>query len=129
MATLRAAAAISLVVAATLVTACSDDGDASAVNPADAAVVVAQVFEQERAGGLLAEGEALIVPRGVESNSVVELPVSSEHEANGIDARYCMEYSFIAGTESRSRVYVAERAEGAWDVESVNPNGTCEGVT
>jgi hypothetical protein len=91
--------------------------------------VVTQVFEQERAGGLLNEGTAPIIARGVQSNSVVELAVSAEQQANGVDARYCMTYTYIAGTEARDRVYVAERTEGAWDVESVDSNGSCEGVT
>jgi hypothetical protein len=125
----RVLAVFLVLAAAALAAACSDDGDASNAKPVDAITVVTQVFDQERAGGVLDEGTALIVPRGVKSDSVVELALSSEHEASGIDARFCMTYTYIAGTEARDRVYVAERTDGAWDVESVNPNGSCEGVT
>ena len=121
--------AVTLIAASSVVAACSDDGDASTAQAGEAAAAVTQFFPQERNGGLLPEGVTDIVTRGVETNSIVELDVSSEDEGRNVEARYCMEYTYVAQTQSRTRVYVAELIDGGWEVESVNPNGTCEGVS
>lgn len=124
-----ASLAVALLTAASVASACSDDGDASTAQAGEAAAAVTQFFPQERDGGLLPEGVVDIVPRGVKTNSIKELDVSSQDKDRNVQARYCLEFTYVAQTQSRSRVYVAELIDGGWDVEAVNPNGTCEGVS
>ena len=124
---IKGLAVIGMLGATALAFGCSSDGgDASNQHAGTAAEAVAQIFTQERAGGVLPETGVDIVPRGVKTNSIIELGVP---DGGNVEARYCMEYTYIAATEQRNRVYVAELVDGAWEVESVNPNGTCEGVT
>ena len=111
-----------------LAVACSDNGGAQG-SEGDAVTAVSQFFEQERAGGRLPEGVDGIIKRGVKTNSVVQLDVSDDDKAQSAAERYCMTFTYVAGTTSHERVYVAQLIDGAWDVESVSPDGTCEGVT
>ena len=125
----RFAAVVALVAVLGLAVACSDNGDAQGKSEGDAVTAVSQFFEQERAGGRLPEGVDGIIKRGVKTNSVRHLDVSGDDRARSVKERYCMEFTYVAGTTSHERVYVAELIDGAWAVEAVNPDGTCEGVT
>ena len=130
---LRTVAAIvifaGLVAVLGLAVACSDNGDAQGKSEGEAVTAVSQFFEQERAGGRLPEGVDGIIKRGVKTNSVVQLDVSDDDKARSVEERYCMTFTYIAGTTAHERVYVAQLIDGAWDVEAVNPDGSCEGVT
>ena len=118
-----------LLAAAAASSACGG-GDGDSGNQGAAAAAVAQYFIQERDGGRLPEGTQ-VRGIGIESNRVVTLDVRDEDEARNVKERYCMEYRYQVpadGFRELSRVYVAELIDGAWAVEAVNPNGTCEGV-
>jgi hypothetical protein len=125
----RLAAVAVLVAVLAFAIACSDNGDAQGKSEGEAVTAVSQFFEQERAGGRLPEGVEGIIKRGVKTNSVVHLDVSDDDKGRSVKERYCMEFTYVAGTTSHARVYVAELIDGAWDVEAVKPDGTCEGVT
>jgi hypothetical protein len=127
---LRTVAAITALAAVLgLAVACSDNGDAQGKSEGEAVTAVSQFFEQERAGGRLPEGVDGIIKRGVKTNSVVQLDVSGDDRARSVEERHCMTFTYVADAISHERVYVAQLIDGAWDVEAVNPDGSCEGVT
>lgn len=105
-------------------------GGASSSNEGAAVAAVAQFFVQERDGGRLAEG-VQVDGVGVAGSSIRTLAVRAEDKAESIDERYCMEYRYqdpAQGYKELRRVYVAALIDGAWSIEAVNPDGTCEGV-
>ncbi len=105
-------------------------GGGSSNNEGAAVAAVAQFFVQERDGGRLAEG-VQVDGVGVAGSSIRTLAVRAEDKAESIDERYCMEYRYEDPAQRHKefrRVYVAALIDGAWSVEAVNPDGTCEGV-
>lgn len=97
-------------------------GDSDKNYQGEAAQAAARFFDQEAAAGVLPEG-TLVRARG--SKNVVEL------DAEDAKARLCVEFEYIRAQtpfDRHYRVYVTTLDDGAWTVEPVNPDGTCEGV-
>jgi hypothetical protein len=110
-----------------MVAGCGDD-DPEPDRRGEAAVAVAQFCEQEKNGGLLPEGFS-VIESGTEE--IVELPVSDDQANEGVDARVCAEFAYTTAVDpfpAPRRVYAAAKTDGAWSVEVVNPDGSCEDV-
>jgi hypothetical protein len=109
-----------LLALAIVVVACGggDDKDYSG----EAAQAVAVFFNQEAAAGALPEGTTV---RARGSSEVVKL------EREDATARVCVTFEYIRAMspfDRHYRVYIATLNGGQWAVESVNPDGSCEGV-
>ena len=119
--------------AVTLAAACGgDDGpDGPERFEGAGSTAVAQVFAAEDDGGLLPEGiEPRVIRIGIDAEKMFPLAISEEQKDQKVTARFCMEYRYAErGVDVRHvRVYLAQLIDGKWDVRSVNPDGTCEGV-
>jgi hypothetical protein len=104
--------------------ACGDDDEPDVRN--EAALAVAQFWEQEKATGTLPEG-TVVESRGTAAGGIILL-----EPADGASSRVCVEYEYIRAAppfETHVRVYVASLTEeDTWRVEVISPDGTCEGV-
>ena len=115
--------------AAMLAAACGGDSGGDK-NEGAATAAVAEFFVQERDGGRLPEGID-VTSLGVTAEDVQRLEVRSEDSSRSVKARYCMRYRYqetANGFKDHWRVYVAELTGGVWSVNSVKPDGTCDGV-
>lgn len=124
----RSAVTVGASLATLIAAACGGGGETN--NTGAAAAAVAQYFVQERAGGRLPQGTD-VRGLGIETNNVVTLDVSDDDRARDVSERFCMQYRYqdrANAYKDHWRVYVAELINGAWAVESVNPDGSCEGV-
>lgn len=98
-----------------------DDGDLSG----EAALAVAQFWQQEAAAGVLPEGvsvtEGRTAPKGV-----IELDRGDE------SARFCVVFNYVRAAppfDTLTRSYLAVHTENdTWRVTVANPAGDCEGV-
>lgn len=97
------------------------------VNEGTAAQVVAQYFVQEAAGGKLPEGPAV---SAVGTDQINILNVSSAQKKDAVKARYCIRYRYNDQKTfaAHNRVYIASLQKDGWVVESVKPEGDCQGV-
>lgn len=123
-AALGAVAIVAMVAAA----ACGGGGGSSKQYTGAGAAAVAQFFEQEAAGGRLPEGQDV---SGVGSQQIKTLAVTSDQKKQSVKARVCVEYRYTLRQPpftARTRVYIATLQSGAWNVEAVKPDGTCDDV-
>jgi hypothetical protein len=105
-------------------------GDASPDEHKGAATAaVAAFFTQENDGGLLPEGVGKVTSGGIRAEDAHRLEISADQKDADIKSRYCVEYAYNAqGGVSKRRVYLAQLVGNNWRVETVSPDGTCEGV-
>ncbi|HEY8172371.1 MAG TPA: hypothetical protein VIH21_04725 [Dehalococcoidia bacterium] len=95
-----------------------------------ASAAVAQFFNEENAGALLPEGIGPVTSTGIAVGNIHRLEVDGQQKKDDVKARYCIEYPYQRPpTEPKRRVYLAQLVGDAWDVEAVNPDGSCEGVS
>jgi hypothetical protein len=115
-------------VAAAILAACGAEKDPRRFE-GSAAQAAAQYWVQEAAGDRLPEGTKV---SDLGTQAIVTLDVSDEQKDQGTKARVCVEFKYttvVAPFEARVRVYVATLTDAdEWVVESVNPDGSCEGV-
>lgn len=106
-------------------------GDASPDEQKGAATAaVAAFFRQENDGGLLPEGVGQVTSGGIRAEDAHRLDITPDQEDAKIKARYCVEYAYNAvGGVQKRRVYLAQLVNSNWRVETVSPDGTCEGVS
>ncbi len=94
-----------------------------------AAQAVAQYWLQEAAGGRLPEGTKVT---DLGTQGVLTLDLTQDQKDQGGKARVCVEFKYthlIPPFDTHVRVYVATLTDAdEWAVESVNPDGACEGV-
>jgi hypothetical protein len=110
--------------------ACDGSSADSSEHEGAASLATAQFWAQEASGDLLPEGVG-VTALGVETNGVRSLEVSDEQEDDGVDARVCVPFRYRQAESPfgvRTRVYIATLRDGAWHVEPVKDDGTCDDV-
>jgi hypothetical protein len=112
-----------------VVAACGGGGSASKDNEGAAASATAEFFVQEATGGRIPEGQNVA---SIGAKRVEPLSVNSDQKKQSVKLRYCVEYTYrenVTPFTSHVRVYITQLMKDGWSVESVKPDGTCEGVS
>jgi len=125
----RLIAAMAIAALAVAAAACGGGSDAAKQYQGDAASATAQFFVQEATGGRLPEGTNVV---SVGTSSIVSLPVSAEQKKASVKVRYCVAYQYQdkdQNYKSHTRVYITQLVKDEWSVESVKPDGDCNGVS
>jgi hypothetical protein len=104
--------------------ACGSGGDDDDLS-GEAALAVAQFWQQEASAGTLPEGVSVTEGRTA-PNGVIELDAGDE------DARFCVVFNYVRAAppfDTLTRSYLAVRnGDETWSVTVVNPAGDCEGI-
>jgi len=121
---------VSMLAAAAAASACGGSStNVAKQNRGAAGAAAGQYFIQEAAGGKLPEGTN-VADRG--TDNIVVLPLTSDDKKQSVKARYCVAYKYVSlgpGTPNLTRVYIAKLLkDGGWSVETVKPDGNCDGV-
>jgi hypothetical protein len=114
---------------AIVASACGGGGNASKDNEGAAASATATFFVEESNGGKLPEGTNIA---SVGTKNIVPLSVTSDQKKQSVKLRYCVEYTYrenVTPFKTHNRVYVASKLKDGWSVQSVEDDGTCEGVS
>jgi hypothetical protein len=125
----RLVAGVAIAALAVAASACGGGSDAAKQYEGDAASATAQFFVQEATGGKLPEGTNVV---SVGTTNIVSLPLSSDQKKASVKARYCVAYQYQdkdQNYKSHTRVYITQLVRDEWSVESVKPDGDCNGVS
>ena len=121
--------AVAVCIVAATGAACGGGGGGDK-NEGAATAAVAAYFVEERDGARIPEGTG-VQGFGVQASDIHRLNVRGEDSSRSVKDRYCMEYHYqdpANGFKDHRRVYIAELIDGAWSVNAVKPDGTCDGV-
>lgn len=125
----RPGIAAAMIAVCVIAVACGGGGGSSKKDEGAAAVAVAQFFHQEAAGDRLPDG-VNVIPGG--ADTIKALAVSGDQKKESVSSRVCVTYIFTALDAKppavHKRVYIASLIKGAWSVEFVKPDGTCDDV-